>query len=72
VQAYWWKFSNVCLSKIIVGKEVCAEEQLDRFLDNIRGNAAVNLLQSLEGLFIGLAGDPLFGAISLAALIRSG
>ena len=48
------KFSDLCLCKIIVRKEVCAEEQLDRFLDNIRGNAAVNLLQSLAGLFIGL------------------
>ena len=32
---------------------MCAEEQLDSFLDDIRGNAAVNLL-SLAGLFIGL------------------
>ena len=28
--------------------------EIDQLLDNIRGNAAVNLLQSLAGLFIGL------------------
>ena len=45
---------RICACLIIVRKDVCAEEQLDSFLDNIRGNAAVNLLQSLAGLLIGL------------------
>ena len=31
---------------------MCAEEQLDRFFDDIRGNTAVDLLQSLAGFFV--------------------
>ena len=49
-----WKFSDLGLCKIIIRKKVSAEEKLDRFFDDIRRNAAVDLMQSFTGLFIGL------------------
>ena len=42
------------ICEVIIGKKVSAEEQLDRFFDDIQRNAAVDLLQLLTGLFIGL------------------
>ena len=49
-----WKFSDLGLCEIIIRKKVSAEEQLDRFFDDIRRNAAVDLLQLLTSLLIGL------------------
>ena len=40
------EFKDVGLSQVIFRKKVCAEEQLDRFLDDIRGNAGVHVLRS--------------------------
>ena len=34
---------DVGVSQVIFRKKVCAEEQLDRFVDNIRGGATVDL-----------------------------